>query len=101
VSEKLDLLRFRRAALLERSELQRLDWQDHLQRIEGALDGVDRGLGLWRRVAKPGALLAGGVLATLLLGRRRTKRLLAGGLLLVGQLALRRLNRGQRVRRSR
>jgi len=96
VSQESDRLRSRREALLQRGELQRLYWQDHLQQIEGSLDGVDRSLNLLRRAATPPVLLAGGVLATLLLGRRRTQRILTGGLLLVGQLAL-----SQFVRRSR
>ena len=101
MSQASDRLRRRREALLQRGELQRLDLQDCLQRIEGTLDGVDRGLNLVRRAATPLVLLAGSVLATLLLGRRRTQRVLVGGLALVGQLALSRLDLGQLVRRSR
>lgn len=89
-------LRLRREALLRRGDLQRQDLRAHVQHIEGALDGVDRGLSLVRRVATPPVLLAGGVLSALLLGRRRTWQVLAGGLALFGQFAL-----GQLVRRSR
>ncbi len=101
MSQESDRLRFRREILLQRGELQRLALQDRLQQIEGTLDGVDRGLSLLRRVATPRVLLAGGVVATLLLGRSRTQRALFGGLALVGQLALSRLDLGQLVRRSR
>lgn len=101
MSQESDRLRFRREILLQRGELQRLALQDRLQQIEGTLDGVDRGLNLVRRVATPPVLLAGGVVAMLLLGRSRTQRALVGGLVLVGQLALSRLGLGQLVRRSR
>ncbi len=58
--------------------------RDHLKPIETAIDGVDRGLSLVRRVATRPVLLAGGVLATLLLGRGQTKRALAAGVALLG-----------------
>ena len=101
MSHDSDRLRFRREVLLLHGALQRQDLRDHLQRIEATLDGVDRGLSLVRRVATPPVLLAGGVVATLLLGRRRTRQVLAGGLALFGQFALGQLDLGQLVRRSR
>lgn len=58
--------------------------RDHLKHIEAAVDGVDRGLRLVRRVATRPVMLAGGVLATLLLVRGRTKRALAAGVALLG-----------------
>ncbi len=82
-------LRARREALLRRSERQRLDWDEHLQQIEATLQRVDRGLSLVRRVATPPVLLAGSLLATLLLGRRRSQRALVAGLGLVAQLVRR------------
>lgn len=88
--------------------------RDHLKPIETAIDGVDRGLSLVRRVATRPVLLAGGVIATLLLGRGRTKRAIAAGVALLGvflrvrstgqmlaKLADGQSSPGQPVRRSR
>jgi hypothetical protein len=82
-------LRGRREALIRRSEGQRFDLEDHMQQIEAALDGVDRGLSLVQRVATPTVLFAGSVLATLLLGRRRSRSALVAGLGLISQLVRR------------
>lgn len=88
-------LRARREALLRRSERQRLDWDEHLQQIEAALDSVDRGLGFVQRIATPPLMFAGSLLGSLLLSRTRSRRALAASLALAGQLAI------QLVRRSR
>lgn len=84
MSRRADRLRFRRETLLMRGELQREGLRAHRRQLEGALDGVDRGIGLLRRVATPPVLLAVGVMATLLLGRGQLRRSLAGGLTLLG-----------------
>jgi len=111
MSLKASQLRARREALLCRSAAERLEWRSHLEEIEGVFAGVDRGVRILRRVATPPVLLAGGVLAALLLGRSRSQKLLLGGLALASRLAFRRLglrrlglrwlDPGQLVRRSR
>ena len=82
-------MRGRREVLLQRSERQRLDWEEHLRQLEASLDGLDRGLGFVRRAVTPPLLLATGLLATLVLGRRRSQRALISGLALVGQFVRR------------
>ena len=89
MSRKTRQLELRRAALRRRSAIERSAWQTHLQEIEGVFAGVDRGLSLLRRAATPPVLLAGGLLATLLLGRRRSGKLLLTGLALAAQLVRR------------
>ena len=81
--------------------------------IDAAVDGVDRVLIQVRRVATP-VLLAGGLFAALLLGRSGPRRILTGGLgllglfsrfglqgWLIGQLARGQGRPGATVRRSR
>ncbi|MSR08075.1 MAG: hypothetical protein EXR82_00845 [Gammaproteobacteria bacterium] len=89
MSRKAHQLELRRAALRRRSGIERLEWQGDLQEIEGVFAGVDRGLSVLRGAATPPVLLAGGLLATLLLGRRRSGKLLLAGLGLAAQLVRR------------
>ena len=89
MSRKARRLEFRRAALRRQSAIERLAWETHLEEIEGVFAGVDRGLSVLRRAATPPVLLAGGLLATLLLGRRRSGKLLLTGLTLAAQLVRR------------
>jgi hypothetical protein len=89
MSRKTRQLELRRAALRRRSAIERSAWQAHLEKIEGVFAGVDRGLSVLRRAATPPVLLAGGLLATLLLGRRRSGKLLLTGLALAAQLVRR------------
>jgi hypothetical protein len=109
VSRGAEELRRRREALLTRGELQRLRLKAHREQFEDGLQGVDRILGEVRRRATPRVLAAVGVGAALLVGTGRARRVLAGGLTLLG-LALRirsgrellaRWSAAQPVRRSR
>ena len=106
MSVKASQLRARRELLLRQIATERLRWQSHVQEIEEVVAAVDRGVSFLRRAATPPVLLAGGLLATLLLGRSRSQKLLLGGLALASRVALRRLglqglDSGQWVRRSR
>jgi hypothetical protein len=83
MSQGDDRLRFRRQTLLRRSELERQQLRQHMTHIEAAVDSVDRGLAKVRSIATP-VLVGGGVLAALVLGRSGTRRIMAGGLGLLG-----------------
>lgn len=84
MSRAADDLRLRREALLQRIESERAEFRGHLTQIETAISGVDRGLGLVRRLATRPVLLTGGIVATLLLGRGGVGRALASGMALLG-----------------
>ncbi len=94
MSDASDRLRARREALLRQAGRQREELGRHLGLISGALDRADRGLGLARRIATPPVLIAAGVAVTFVLGRGRTRRLLAAGITLLG-IALRARTAGQ------
>ena len=93
--------------------MERQELRQHMTHIDAAADGVDRGQARVRRIATP-VLVGGGVLAGLVLGRSGTRRILAGGLGLLGlfsrfgapvrlitQLLRGPATRSQAVRRSR
>lgn len=77
-------LRRRRRELEARSAAQRLELAMHVQDIEDSLAPLDRGVGVLRQVARPAALLGAGIMLTLVLGRRRMRGLLGGGIALAG-----------------
>lgn len=81
-------LRRRHDELVIRSSVQRLKLKSHVQQIEQQLAPVDRGLGLMQQVATPAVVLGAAVSLTLMLGRRRMRRLLGSSLAVAG-IALR------------
>jgi len=77
-------LQSRRESLLRQAEQQRREMGGHLDLLSGTLGRADRAFGSVRRVAKPPVLIAGGIALTLLLGRGRSRRVLATGLTVLG-----------------
>lgn len=90
----VERLQARREALLRQAGGQREELARHLGLIHGALDRADRGLDMLRRVATPPVLVAAGVAVTFLLGRGRSRRLLAAGITMLG-VVLRARSAGQ------
>lgn len=77
-------MRARRERLLRRTAEQRQELSAHLELIGGTMDRADRGLRLVRRVATPPVLVGAGIALAVLLGRGRTKSMLAAGVAALG-----------------
>ena len=71
MSERFDQLNVHHSSLRARCALQRLHLAQTTQEIESQLSGIDRGVGVVRRVARRPALIMGGVALVALLGPRR------------------------------
>jgi hypothetical protein len=109
LTEAAERFRWRREALLRRAEVQRQQLRGHLQLIGAAVDRVDRGLALVRRVATPPVVAVAGIALALLFGRARGRAALAAGVTVLGMFLrarsagklLSRLSGSQDVSRSR
>jgi hypothetical protein len=71
MSKRYDELELRQANLLARCAVQRRHLAQTSADIERQLGGVDRGLGIVRKVASRPALLVGGIAVIALIGPRR------------------------------
>lgn len=77
-----DSLARRRVLLIARSGVQRQLLATRLGDITGGFDRLDRGLDSLARLASPPLVVGGAALLLFILGRNRTRRIVAGGLAL-------------------
>ncbi|MDP2325495.1 MAG: hypothetical protein Q8N51_15915 [Gammaproteobacteria bacterium] len=79
-------LRARRLELIRRVDLERQDFRDRIQGIQGTVGSLAQGFSLTRWLGASPLLLASGAILTLVLGRGRVLRTFGAGVAMLGIL---------------
>lgn len=95
MSQASHSLKTRRLELCQRIDIERQDLRSHVQGIQGAIGSLVDGLSPARWLGTLPPLLVGGVVLTLVVGRRRMLQMLGAGMTIVE--LLRRYRKTSRV----